>query len=233
MSMPAAADHQLDERHLDVESKHYPVATTASTPQSLFAAPTIANPGPLGLSAFALTTFVLSLHNAGAGVPAAGPSNVVVGLAFFYGGVVQLCAGMWEFLTGNTFGATAFSSYGGFWLSYALIFIPGADILGAYGKVDVMVLERSLGIYLISWAIFTALLLIASHRSSVGLVSLFFCLFITFVLLAAAKFNNSVTTQVAGGAFGVITAIIAWYNALSGLLTKDSSYFLLPVGRLS
>ncbi|KAI7904989.1 GPR1/FUN34/yaaH family-domain-containing protein [Cokeromyces recurvatus] len=217
----------------DVEAK-YPSHTIASSypPIPIYAAPTIANPGPLGLSSFALTTFVLSLHNAGAGVPANGPSNVVVGLALFYGGLVQLLAGMWEFKTGNTFGATAFSSYGGFWLSFAVIFIPGFNILKSYGD-DSHTLDQSLGIYLLSWAIFTGLMLIASHRSSVGLVSLFFFLFITFVLLAAAKFNNSLTTQIAGGAFGVITAVIAWYNALSGLLTKDSSYFLLPVGRLN
>jgi succinate-acetate transporter protein len=140
---------------------------------------------------------------------------------------------MWEFRTGNTFGATAFSSYGGFWLSFALIFIPGADIIGAYSTAGASVLDQSLGIYLLSWAIFTGIMLIASHRSSVGLVSLFFFLFITFILLAAAKFNNSLTTQVAGGAFGVITALIAWYNALSGLLTKESSYFTLPIGRLN
>ncbi|KAG2208062.1 hypothetical protein INT47_010424 [Mucor saturninus] len=215
----------------DVEAKHH-VHTTYS-PIPIYAAPTIANPGPLGLSSFALTTFVLSLHNAGAGVPANGPSNVVVGLAFFYGGLVQLLAGMWEFKTGNTFGATAFSSYGGFWLSFALIFIPGANVTGAYSTVGTAVLERSLGIYLMSWAIFTGIMLIASHRSSVGLMSMFFFLFITFTLLAAAKFNDSITTQIAGGAFGVITAIVAWYNALSGLLTKDSSYFLLPTGRLN
>ncbi|CEI98729.1 hypothetical protein RMCBS344292_12830 [Rhizopus microsporus] len=199
----------------------------------VYAAPTIANPGPLGLSSFALTTFVLSLHNAGAGLPADGPNNVVVGLALFYGGLVQILAGMWEFRTGNTFGATAFSSYGGFWLSFATIFIPGFNVIESYAKVPSSVLEQSLGIYLLSWAIFTGILLIASHRSSVGLISLFFFLFITFILLAAAKFNNSLTTQVAGGAFGVITAIIAWYNALSGLLTKDSSHFLLPTGRLN
>lgn len=221
----------LDDSRSDLEAKfnnapHYP-----SQPIPIYAAPTIANPGPLGLSSFALTTFVLSLHNAGAGVPADGPSNVVVGLGIFYGGLVQLLAGMWEFRTGNTFGATAFSSYGGFWLSFAALFIPGFNILESY--TDTAVLEKSLGIYLLAWAIFTGIMLIASHRSSVGLVSMFFCLFITFVLLAAAKFNDSLTTQVAGGAFGVVTALIAWYNALSGLLTKDSSFFLLPTGRLN
>lgn len=138
---------------------------------------------------------------------------------------------MWEFRTGNTFGATAFSSYGGFWLSYALIFVPGAGIQAAYeGHEDV--LKKSLGIYLISWAIMTAFLLIASHRSNVGMVALFFFLFVTFVLLAAAEFNSSLTTQRAAGAFGVITSAVAWYDALSGLLTKQSSYFTLPVGHL-
>ncbi|CAO3610938.1 unnamed protein product [Mucor fragilis] len=222
----------LDDSRSDLEGKfnsapHY----QQQQPIPIYAAPTIANPGPLGLSSFALTTFVLSLHNAGAGVPADGPSNVVVGLGVFYGGLVQLLAGMWEFRTGNTFGATAFSSYGGFWLSFACLFIPGFNILESY--TETAVLEQSLGIYLLSWAIFTGIMLIASHRSSVGLVSMFFCLFITFILLAAAKFNNSLNTQVAGGAFGVVTAIIAWYNALSGLLTKDSSFFLLPTGRLN
>ncbi|CAO3576447.1 unnamed protein product [Absidia cylindrospora] len=216
----------------DVENKFVPHSALVYPPPPVIAAPTIANPGPLGLSSFALTTFVLSLHNAGAGLSASGPSNVVVGIGFFYGGLVQLLAGMWEFRTGNTFGATAFSSYGGFWLSYATIFVPGFGILEGYGK-DTAVLDQSLGIYLLSWAIMTALLLIASHRSSIGLASMFFFLFITFVLLAASKFNNSETTLVAGGAFGVITALIAWYNALSGLLTHESSFFQLPTGRLN
>lgn len=135
---------------------------------------------------------------------------------------------MWEFKTGNTFGATAFSSYGGFWLSFALIFVPGAGILDAYSKSTVQNLENSLGIYLLGWTIFTGIMLIASHRSNCGLVALFFFLFITFVLLTASKFQANITLQVAGGAFGVITAVIAWYNALSGLLTKESSYFTLP-----
>ncbi|CAM0137905.1 hypothetical protein VKS41_001127 [Umbelopsis sp. WA50703] len=215
----------------DLESKQEHSYYTTPSPAPAPPAPAqqvIANPGPLGLCGFALTTFVLSLHNAGAGVPATGPSNVVVGLAFFYGGLVQLLAGMWEFKTGNTFGATAFSSYGGFWLSFGLIFVPGAGILDGYAKATTQTLENSLGIYLLGWTIFTGIMLIASHRSSGGLVALFFFLFITFVLLTASKFNANTTLQVAGGAFGVVTAIIAWYNALSGLLTKESSYFQLP-----
>ncbi|ORX62371.1 hypothetical protein DM01DRAFT_1365520 [Hesseltinella vesiculosa] len=200
--------------------------------QPVIAGPTIANPGPLGLASFALTTFVLSLHNAGAGLSASGPNAIIIGLAFFYGGLVQLLAGMWEFRTGNTFGATAFSSYGGFWMSFAFTITPGTGVIAAYGG-DAKTLDQSLGIYMLAWAIATLLLLIACHRSSVGMVALFFFLFITFVLLAASKFNNSLTTQVAAGAFGVITSLIAWYNALSGLLTPESSYFTLPTGRFN
>jgi len=152
---------------------------------------------------------------------------VFVDLALF-SSTLQLLAGMWEFKTGNTFGATAFSSYGGFWLSFGLIFVPGAGILDAYTKTTTQDLENSLGIYLLGWTIFTGIMLIASHRSNCGLVALFFFLFITFILLTASKFNASTPLQVAGGAFGVVTAVIAWYNALSGLLTKESSYFTLP-----
>jgi succinate-acetate transporter protein len=94
-------------------------------------------------------------------------------------------------------------------------------------------MEKSIGYYLLGWTIFTGVMLIASHRSNAGLISLFFFLFITFIMLTAGKLNDSITCQVAGGALGIITAIIAWYNALSGLLTKESSYFLLPIGRIN
>ncbi|ORZ22013.1 GPR1/FUN34/yaaH family-domain-containing protein [Absidia repens] len=217
----------MSEGH-DLESK-YQVAPPAPPP---VAPVVIANPAPLGLSAFALTTFVLSLHNAGAGLAPTSPHGVVTGLAFFYGGLCQLLAGMWEFRTGNTFGATAFTSYAGFWMSFGLIFVPGADIIGSY-KGDTATLNKSLGFYLLGWTIFTGVMLIATHRSSVSLISLFFMLFITFILLTAAKFNGSIVTQQAGGALGVVTAFIAWYNALAGLLTKQSSHFTLPTGPLN
>jgi hypothetical protein len=214
----------------DAENKHN-IPMTYHTPAS----PQIANPGPLGLSAFSLTTFVLSCYNAGVGVSATGPATIIVGLALFYGGLVQLLAGMWEFKTGNTFGATAFSSYGAFWLSFGVIFIPSFNVLAPYTTKDasgndfVYELDNALGIYLLAWTIFTGIMLIASHRTSGGLVALFFALFVTFALLTASKFNASTTCQVAGGAFGIITAAIGWYVALSGLLTPETSNFTLPV----
>ncbi|KAL1916899.1 uncharacterized protein VTP21DRAFT_5096 [Calcarisporiella thermophila] len=210
---------------------HYAKDDVASIPTSpVAAAPAIANPAPLGLCGFALTTFVLSLYNASAGVSAATPPNVVVGLALFYGGIAQLLAGMWEFKAGNTFGATAFSSYGAFWLSFATMLIPGSGILGAYADVPASELKHAQAIYLLGWTIFTGIMLVASHRSSAGLVTLFFFLFITFLLLTIADFQNSAPCKVAGGGFGVVTAIIAWYNALSALLNSEKqSLFQLPV----
>src|SRR5579859_715251 len=102
------------------------MARLAAQTEGYAAAPAaaIANPAPLGLSAFALTTFVLSAINSG--IAPAGATNIIVGLALFYGGISQMLAGMWEFKAGNTFGATAFTSYGGFWLALGIVFVPGS-----------------------------------------------------------------------------------------------------------
>ncbi|CAG8476027.1 2153_t:CDS:2 [Cetraspora pellucida] len=178
------------------------------------APPKIANPGPLGLSGFALTTFVLSIHNAGSTDIAA--PNITIGLALFYGGLVQLLAGMWEFKTGNTFGATAFSSYGGFWMSFAAILIPGFGISGSEG---------------LGHAIVTFLLFLATFRSTGGILLLFLFLTLTFLLLTIGSFTtdtNKIATKI-GGVLGIITALIAWYNALAGLVT----YATLPTFDLS
>jgi len=192
-----------------------------------------ANPAPLGLSAFALTTFFLSMVN----VQARGVEtpNLVVGIGLAYGGLVQLLAGMWEFACGNTFGATAFSSYGGFWISFALIFWPGSGILDAYTATPeaAATLDSALGFYLAGWFIFTFICLVACLRSSIGLIALFGMLDLTFMLLMVGKFNTHVAITKAGGACGLITAAIAWYVALAGLLDGGSSIFKLPVGELA
>ncbi|KAH8929520.1 putative FUN34-transmembrane protein [Atractiella rhizophila] len=188
-----------------------------------------ANPAPLGLMGFAGTTFFLSMINVQARhvtIP-----NVVVGLALGYGGLAQLLAGMWEFAAGNTFGATAFSSYGAFWLSFAAIYIPDSGILAAFEGEEGQ-LVSSVGIYLATWFIFTTLMLICTLRSSWGLIALFFFLDITFLLLMAGEFTENVKVHKAGGAFGIITAFIAWYVGLAGILTPDNSFFVLPVGEI-
>lgn len=189
-----------------------------------------ANPSPLGLMGFAATTFVLSMYNVSArGVKT---PNVVLGMALFYGGLVQLLAGMWEFAVGNTFGATAFSSYGGFWLSFGCIYVPQFGITAAYAENE-SELASALGIYLASWFIVTFIFFVATWKASIALSSLFFFLDITFLLLMCGEFTGKSSVHTAGGAFGIITAFIAFYIALAGLLTKDTSYFSLPVGDLS
>lgn len=180
-----------------------------------------ANPAPLGLSAFALTTFVLSMYNARAmGVTT---SNVVVGPAMFYGGLVQLIAGIFELCLENVFGGLALSSYGGFWMSFAALNIPWFGVQQAYEGHEQQ-LADAIGFFLLGWAIFTAMLCVCTLKSTVAFFSLFFFLTLTFLLLSIGEFTGKVGVVRAGGVFGVITAFIASYNAFAGLATKQNSY---------
>jgi succinate-acetate transporter protein len=196
-----------------------------------------ANPAPLGLSAFALTTFVLScvnLHTRGVSVP-----NIAIPLAFGYGGLVQLLAGMWEMAVGNTFGATALSSYGGFWIAYAILLSPAWGITntetGPYSATPDDV-SSVLGFFLTGWFIFTTLLLLCTLRSTVMFFMLFFTLDLAFLCLACENYaaNNGaldakLALQKAGGVFGMLAAFLAWYNALAGIQDDSNSFFQVPV----
>lgn len=182
-----------------------------------------ANPGPLGLCAFALTTFVLSMYNARAmGVTT---PNVVVGLTAFYGGLVQLLAGVWEIMVGNTFGGTALTSYGGFWLSYMAINIESFGIAAAYGD-DTEQFHNAVGFFLLGWAIFTFMLTLCTMKSTVAFCGLFSFLTMTFILLAAGDFSGRVGVTRAGGVFGIITAFFGFYNAFAGVANSSNSYFV-------
>ncbi|KAK3305444.1 GPR1/FUN34/yaaH family-domain-containing protein [Chaetomium strumarium] len=201
-----------------------------------------ANPAPLGLSAFALTTFVLSavnLNARGVNVP-----NIAVPLALGYGGLVQLLAGMWEMAVGNTFGATALSSYGGFWIAYGILLTPNWNILGAGGPymseaakaVDPKMGNSAVGFFLTGWFIFTTILLLCTLRSTVMFFLLFFTLDLAFLMLACGEYatdNNNPTAALkltqAGGGFGMIAAFLAWYNAFAGIADSSNSFFLIPV----
>merc|ERR1712054_93545 len=188
-----------------------------------------ANPAPLGLSAFALTTFVLSLINLGTrGI--SGPS-IVIGPAFGYGGLVQLLAGMWEMAIGNTFGATALSSYGGFWIGTAIILTPGGfqieDTLITDNGDEINFLN-SFGLYLMGWFIFTFLLLMCTLRSTAA----FLLLCIGYLVNGGQSAASPAPQEgciIAGGAFGILAAFIAWYNALAGIADPSNSFFLIPV----
>jgi len=191
------------------------------------------NPAPLGLSAFALTTFVLSLINMGTRNIA--EPNLVVAIAYGYGGLVQLLAGMWEMAVGNTFGATALSSYGGFWISFAIILTPGgfeiASTLEANGPAP---FYNSFGLYLMGWFIFTFLLLICTLRSTVAFFTLFFTLDMAFLMLGIGYLEHgsghpNTGCIKAGGVFGILAAFAAWYNALAGIADNTNSFFVIPV----
>ncbi len=188
---------------------------------------TVANPSPLGLSGFALTTFVLSCLNAGL-FPSVLP-NIIVGLALFYGGIAQLLAGMWEFKTGNTFGATAFTSYGAFWLALGVIFVPGSGIAAAFEATKTASLGTALGLFLLAWTIFTGIMFLGTLRSNGALIALFGLLFLTFLFLTIGNFSGSTGTVQIGGYLGILTAIVAWYTALAGILSSGRSVFTLPV----
>ncbi|TID16698.1 hypothetical protein CANINC_004150 [Pichia inconspicua] len=187
-----------------------------------------ANPAPLGLCAFALTTFVLSLANAGAmGVE---NNSVVIGLACFYGGFIQLLAGMWEMSVENTFGAVALSSYGGFWMAFAAIHIPWFNIQGSYDNPEEF--ANMVGFFLLGWCIFTFMLTLCTMKSTLAFFSLFFLLSITFLLLAIADLGKVPNCKKAGGILGVIVAFIAWYNAYAGISNKQNSYIRVKAVQL-
>lgn len=186
----------------------------------------LGNSSPMGLFAFATTTLILSFINAGArGVH---NSNVMLGCALFYGGVVQVIAGIWELIIENTFGATVFTTYGGFWLSYAAICLNAFDITGSYTSTSE--LQNALGLYLIAWALVTLLFTMCTLRSTVAMFSLLFMLTLTFVLLAAQNFaaasgsGSAAHVGSAAGVVGCVTAALAYYNAMAGLLNWENSW---------
>jgi succinate-acetate transporter protein len=189
--------------------------------ESAPAAPALANPGPLGLCAFSVTTFVLSSINAG-WFPA-GTTTIIVGLALFYGGLAQLLAGMWEFKTGNTFGATAFTSYGAFWLSLGVIFVPGSGILAGIPPADV---PAALGLFLLAWTIFTGVMFFGALKTTIALAVVLGLLFLTFLCLTIGELGGGSLFHTLGGYFGLATAVVGFYTALATMKTP----FNLPVG---
>ncbi|KAK5119780.1 hypothetical protein LTR85_007356 [Meristemomyces frigidus] len=195
--------------------------------------PNAANPAPLGLAGFALTTFVLSLVNLG--TCGLSDPSIVIGPAYAYGGLIQLLAGMWEIALGNVFGGTALSSYGGFWIGVAIILTPGGfNIENAYATTADF--YGAFSFYLYGWFIFTFLLWLCTLKSTVAFSSLLLTVWLTFLLLATSYLeanNNGGTPNVgltrAGGATGIVAAFLAWWNMLAGIADPSNSLFLIPV----
>lgn len=181
----------------------------------------IADPGPLGLGAFAMTTFVLSVFNAGI-IGDGKLEAVVLPLALFYGGTAQLLAGMWEFTKNNTFGALAFTSFGAFWLAFATyvkFVVPGLPADHAY---------QATGLFLLAWTIFTAYMTVAAVRVSGVVLAVFVALTATFLFLTIGEFATSSTAAHIGGYLGLLTAIFAWYGSFAGVTNSTWGRTVLP-----
>jgi uncharacterized protein len=188
-----------------------------------------ADPAPLGLAAFALTTFMLSGHNA-----TFIPDILWVGLALFYGGLVQLLAGMWEFRNRNVFGSTAFSTYGGFWLALGgfVVLAEATKLGGTLKPADV---NNGLAWFVLSFAIFNTYMMFWALRVNLAVFGVFLTLEITEILLTIGFFKvahgQSAWMLHAGGWAGIVTAAVAWYASAAGVINGMSPKPVLPVGR--
>ncbi|MEP6817690.1 MAG: acetate uptake transporter [Marmoricola sp.] len=182
----------------------------------------IADPGPLGLAAFAGTTFALSLFNAGL-VGQAALVAVVLPIALLYGGLAQLLAGMWEFRKDNTFGAVAFTSYGAFWISY---FVYARYIAGGLPPADA---HTATGIFLLTWTIFTAYMTLAAVKTNAVLLAVFGTVLVTFALLTFGEFMESPSVLHVGGYVGLVAAALAWYGSAAGVVNLTWGRTVLPV----
>jgi succinate-acetate transporter protein len=202
----------------DITDTH--IQTPAAPPAA--AGTVIADPGPLGLAAFAMTTFILSLFNANI-VHVAALEAVVLPLALFYGGLAQLLAGMWEFRKGNTFGALAFSSYGAFWLSFA------AYVKYVAGGLPAASAHEATGIFLLSWTIFTAYMFLASIKTNAILIGVFGFLTATFLFLTIGALGNHTGMTHVGGFLGLVTAAFAWYLSAAVVTNASWKQDVLPI----
>jgi len=178
----------------------------------------IADPGPLGLAGFALTTFMLSTFNAGLLPKTA--EVAILGVALFYGGIAQLFAGMWEFVKGNTFGALAFSSYGAFWMSLWYLIVHSG-----LAKADS---AKGVGIFLLAWTIFTLYMTVVASRITGLLFALFAVLLVTFAFLTVGAFAAAPGITKIGGFLGLITAFVAWYASFAGVMNATAKRIVLP-----
>jgi hypothetical protein len=195
--------------------------TSAAAPQGDLHAP-IADPGALGLGAFAGTTFVLSLFNAGL-VDQAELVAVVLPLALLYGGIAQLLAGMWEFRKNNTFAAVAFTSYGAFWVSF---FYYVHSIAPTLPPADAHI---ATGIFLLTWTVFTGYMTLASVKTNAVLTAVLTLLLVTFVLLTIGEFATSTTLLHAGGFTGLGVAALGWYGSAAAVVNTTWGRTVLPV----
>jgi succinate-acetate transporter protein len=206
------------------------LAAEATPTRTLVEAVPAADPAPLGLAAFALTTFVLSGHNA-----TFIPDLIWVGLALFYGGLIQLLAGQWEFRNRNVFGATAFSTYGGFWMSLGIFVVLAETSKTFSGALEGANLPNAVAWFLVGFLIFNTYMLLWSTQVSVAVFLVFLTLEATELFLVIGNFdagngNANNGWLHLGGWIGIATAAVAWYASAAGVINGMKAHVVLPVG---
>ena len=212
--------------------------TVQTTPTTPAPGSGIADPGPLGLAAFALTTFLLSAANAGWMTHATG--DAWLGFALAYGGFAQLCAAMWEFRNRNVVGATAFGTFGAFWvgLGFWVLLVVNplvAAIKPATAAATVTAINHDVGWIMLGFAVFTTYVLILVTQTNTALFTVFLVLWVTLIVLCIGKFNAGsallpTTTIKIAGYLGVITAAAAWYTSAAGMAAGIGGKLRFPVG---
>jgi succinate-acetate transporter protein len=190
----------------------------------------VADPIPLGMSAFAFTTAILGCTFASFILPGVSAGiNLVVAAALFYGGIIQILAGMWEFRKDNTVAATIFSSYGGFLVAFGVIFLPGFGIFQALNRAAI--LHPALGLFFLCWTIFSALLFLGSLRTNLALLIVLALMFLSYLFLTIGELAGaSAVLLIIGGWLSIVCALVAWYTALADMLRSAAGPFKLPMG---
>lgn len=214
-------DFELGSTELPVARNGLRAGAPETAPVAVVKSAPVADPAALGLGAFALTTFVLSVFNAGI-VPVAA-EGVVLGLALFYGGLMQFAAGIWELVNKNTFGATAFCSYGAFWMAFWFL-ARFTDLSGAGADA-----AKGVAVFLFAWGIFTVYMTIAARRTSGALFFVFLFATLTFFTLATADWTGILALTRVGGVLGLITAFLAWYVSAAVVINSTHKRTVLPV----
>jgi len=182
----------------------------------------LANPAPVGLLGFGMTTILLNFHNAGF----YSLDAMIMGMGVFFGGLAQLIAGTMEFKKGNTFGQAAFMSYGAFWMLLVFLWLVPKTAMGAAFPVC----DTSMGVFFAVWGVYTFFMYIGTLNGNRATQVIFLSLAVLFFLLAARKFTGSETIERIAGFEGIFCGLSAFYTALGEILNEKLGKVVLPLG---
>ena len=194
-----------------------------STTANIAIKDTTANPAPLGLLGFGMTTVLLNIHNAGFFEL----DSMIMGMGIFMGGIAQIFAGLQEWKKNNTFGATAFTAYGSFWLSLVALWLIPKTGFGADYKSS----EVAVGFYLLMWGLFTLFMFIGTLKINITLQIIFFSLTVLFFLLAISDFTGNKSIRVLAGWVGIFCGLSAFYGCVAQVLNEVYGKTVLPIRR--